>query len=167
MMTIHPHHPARLLLLAACTLLLPLPAAHAQTTPPPPQQKPTQPPPDDAGPQTDNGSIVLKKKKEADEPTPPPAAPAASMPLMIACLAYLGPNPLWSGVDVQTRLHAVAAQVVLVQSWIPVRAIYFGANGPAWSISVEAFFYALFPLLAFVLFANVRSELAANGWLSM
>jgi VWFA-related protein len=86
MMTTHPHHPARFLLLAACTFLLPLPAAHAQaqaqTTPPPPQQekpqqqKPTPPPPDDAGPQTDNGSIVLKKKKEADEP-PPPAAPAA------------------------------------------------------------------------------------------
>jgi VWFA-related protein len=79
MMTTHPHHPARfLLLLAACTLLLPLPRAHAQTTPPPPQQtKPTPPPPDDAGPETDNGSIVLKKKKEADEPPPPPAAPEA------------------------------------------------------------------------------------------
>jgi VWFA-related protein len=77
MMTIHPHHPARLLLLAACTLLLPLPCAHAQTTPPPAQQqKPTPPPPDDAGPQTDNGTIVLKKKKEAEEPTPAPAAPA-------------------------------------------------------------------------------------------
>src|SRR5580704_17968853 len=77
MMTIHPHHPARVLLLAACTLLLSLPGAHAQTTPPPAQQqKPTPPPPDDAGPQTDNGSIVLKKKKEAEEPTPAPAAPA-------------------------------------------------------------------------------------------
>jgi VWFA-related protein len=79
MMTIHPHHPARFLLLAACTLLLPLPRAHAQTTPPPPQQqtKPTPPSPDDAGPQTDNGTIVIKKKKEGDEPEPPPTAPAA------------------------------------------------------------------------------------------
>jgi VWFA-related protein len=77
MMTFHPHHPARLLLLAACTLLLTLPGAHAQTAPPAPQQqKPAPPPPDDAGPQTDNGSIVLKKKKDADEPPPPPAAPA-------------------------------------------------------------------------------------------
>jgi VWFA-related protein len=76
-MTIHPHHPARLLLLAACTLLLPLPWARAQTTPPPAQQqKPAPPPPDDAGPTTDNGTIVLKKKKEAEEPTPAPAAPA-------------------------------------------------------------------------------------------
>jgi VWFA-related protein len=79
MMTTHPHHPARILLLAACTLLLPLPGAHAQDAPPPQQQtKPTPPPPpDDAGPQTDNGTIVIKKKKEADEPPPPPAAPAA------------------------------------------------------------------------------------------
>jgi VWFA-related protein len=79
MMTIHPHHPARILFFAACTLLFPLSSAPAQTTPPPPaqQQKPAPPPPDDAGPTTDNGSIVLKKKKEADEPTPPPAAPEA------------------------------------------------------------------------------------------
>jgi VWFA-related protein len=76
MMTIHTHHPARLLL-AACILLLPLPAAHAQTPPPQQQTKPTPPPPDDAGPQTDNGTIVLKKKKDAEEPPPPPAAPAA------------------------------------------------------------------------------------------
>jgi VWFA-related protein len=78
MMTIHTHHPARILFLAVCTLLLPLPSAHAQTAPPPAQQqKPTTPPPDDAGPQTDNGSIVVKKKKEAEEPPPPaPTAPA-------------------------------------------------------------------------------------------
>src|SRR5271155_3054441 len=79
-MTIHPHHPARFLLLAACVLLFPLPRTHAQDTSPPPQQqqKPaTQPPPDDAGPQTDNGDIILKKKKDADEPPPPPVAPAA------------------------------------------------------------------------------------------
>jgi peptidoglycan/LPS O-acetylase OafA/YrhL len=76
---------------------------------------------------------------------------------MIACLAYLGPNPLWSGVDVSTRLHAVAAQAVLVQSWSADRAIHFGANGPAWSIAVEAFFYALFPLLAYALLRAFRA----------
>ncbi len=78
MMTTHPHHPARLLLLAACTLLFPLPIARAQDTPPPPQQqtKPTPPAPDDAGPATDNGTIILKKKKDAADEPPPPAAPA-------------------------------------------------------------------------------------------
>ena len=98
----------------------------------------------------------------------------ATMPLMIACLVYLGTNPLWSGVEPQTRLQAVAVQAVLLQSWIPVRAIYFGANGPAWSISCEAFFYALFPLAAFVLLRAFRSTpprsvlLAAAGvWLAL
>jgi peptidoglycan/LPS O-acetylase OafA/YrhL len=81
----------------------------------------------------------------------------AMMPPMIACLVYLGPNPLWSGVDAQTRLHAVAAQALLVQSWIPTTAIYFGVNGPAWSISVEAFFYAVFPIAAFLLLRAFRA----------
>jgi VWFA-related protein len=77
MMTIPPHHPARLLL-ALCLLIPALPCAHAQDTPSSqtPPQKPTTAPPDDAGPQTDSGDIILKKKKEADEP-PPPAAPEA------------------------------------------------------------------------------------------
>ena len=80
-----------------------------------------------------------------------------TMAPMIACLAYLGPNPLWSGVDVPTRLHAVAAQALLLQSWSADRAIHFGANGPAWSISVEAFFYVLFPLLAYALLRAFRA----------
>ena len=98
----------------------------------------------------------------------------ATMPLMIVCLLYLGTNPLWSGVEPQTRLQEVAAQAVLLQSWIPVRAIYFGANGPAWSISCEAFFYVLFPFAAFVLLRAFRSTpprtvlLAAAGvWLTL
>lgn len=37
--------------------------------------------------------------------------------------------------------------LVLAQSWIPIIAINFAANGPSWSLSNEAFFYALFPLL--------------------
>jgi peptidoglycan/LPS O-acetylase OafA/YrhL len=34
----------------------------------------------------------------------------------------------------------------LVQAWVPAHAL--DLNGPAWSLSVEAFFYAMFPLLA-------------------
>jgi peptidoglycan/LPS O-acetylase OafA/YrhL len=82
----------------------------------------------------------------------------ATMPLMLAALVYVGTNPLWSGVDVPTRLHAVAAQLVLLQSWIPIGAIYFGVNGPAWSISVEAFFYAVFPFAAFGLLRLFRTS---------
>jgi len=44
----------------------------------------------------------------------------------------------------QFGLHAMAV-VGLAQSWIP--AWSFSWNGPAWSLSVEAFFYAVFPFL--------------------
>lgn len=42
--------------------------------------------------------------------------------------------------------HAVPS-LFLIQSWIPNSGIFFGGNVPSWSISNEAFFYALFPLL--------------------
>lgn len=35
---------------------------------------------------------------------------------------------------------------LLVQSWVPNWHVYFGWNGVAWSLSCEAFFYAVFPL---------------------
>ena len=35
----------------------------------------------------------------------------------------------------------------LLQSWIPDYGWIYSLNGPAWSLSVEAFFYAVFPLL--------------------
>ena len=34
----------------------------------------------------------------------------------------------------------------LLQAWVPLRSVFHGINGPAWSLSVEAFFYLLFPL---------------------
>lgn len=37
--------------------------------------------------------------------------------------------------------------VLLVQSWIPDPSYYYAGNGVSWSLSCEAFFYALFPLL--------------------
>lgn len=36
-----------------------------------------------------------------------------------------------------------------LQSWFPPYALTF--NGPGWSLSVEAFFYATFPLIVFIL----------------
>jgi len=82
----------------------------------------------------------------------------ATMPIVIAVLVYLGTDKLWSGVDPETRLRAVAAQALLVQSWIASAPIEFGVNGPAWSISVEAFFYVLFPFAAFGLLRAFRSS---------
>lgn len=40
-----------------------------------------------------------------------------------------------------------AAVLLLMQAWSPDIGVVFGINGPAWSISVELFFYAMFPLL--------------------
>jgi peptidoglycan/LPS O-acetylase OafA/YrhL len=77
---------------------------------------------------------------------------------MIPCLAYLGVNSVWTGVDARTRLGEIAAGAFLIQSWFPDRVIHFGGNGPAWSVSVEAFFYALFPVLAFVLLRLFRTS---------
>jgi peptidoglycan/LPS O-acetylase OafA/YrhL len=37
--------------------------------------------------------------------------------------------------------------LVLLQSWVPDEAYYFGGNTPAWSLSCELAFYAVFPVL--------------------
>ena len=79
-----------------------------------------------------------------------------TMPPMILTMMYFG-NPLWSDVGARTRVTEVAAQAALLQSWFPQRAVHFGGNGPSWSISVEAFFYLLFPLLAYVLLRAFRA----------
>ena len=37
------------------------------------------------------------------------------------------------------------AELLLVQAWFPNSAIYAGGNGVTWSLSVEMFFYLVFP----------------------
>jgi peptidoglycan/LPS O-acetylase OafA/YrhL len=79
-----------------------------------------------------------------------------TMPPMILTMVYFG-NPVWTSAGAPTRITEIAAQAVLLQSWFAERAVHFGGNGPSWSISVEAFFYALFPLLAFALLRAFRA----------
>ncbi|MGD0472533.1 MAG: acyltransferase [Candidatus Velthaea sp.] len=69
-----------------------------------------------------------------------------TMLLMLAFMAVCG-GKYWSGVATQVRLAEVVAQTALVQSWIPVDAVYLGLNGQAWSVSAEMFFYALLPVV--------------------
>lgn len=40
-----------------------------------------------------------------------------------------------------------ALSLFLLQSWVPVSDVYFATSGVFWSLSVEAFFYLLFPLI--------------------
>lgn len=42
----------------------------------------------------------------------------------------------------------LATHLLLIQSLFPIPAFFFGLNAVSWSISVEAFFYLLFPFLA-------------------
>ncbi|MGY1652029.1 acyltransferase family protein [Geodermatophilus sp. SYSU D01119] len=56
-----------------------------------------------------------------------------------------------------------APSVLAVQAWVPEPRIYFGGNGPGWSISCEVFFYALFPLLISVRRRWLRRPLATTA----
>ena len=52
-----------------------------------------------------------------------------------------------SKLDVANYLPKLAANAALVQSWLPFSDWVFAFNSVSWSISTEAFFYALFPFL--------------------
>lgn len=76
----------------------------------------------------------------------------------------------WLWIDTPTydfqipRLNVVEimAIILLLQAWIPKLIVFFGFNGPSWSISVELFFYLSFPFLLIVL---KRSTAAFVFWI--
>lgn len=51
-------------------------------------------------------------------------------------------------------LSVLLAHIFLIQSFFPIPAFFFGLNAVSWSISVEAFFYLLFPV-----FKKLRSSI--------
>lgn len=59
--------------------------------------------------------------------------------IALAGLVYAGTNGLSFG--------SAAANLLLVQAWVPIPDVYFGVNTPSWSLACEAAFYAAFPLL--------------------
>ncbi len=84
--------------------------------------------------------------------------------LPMACLKYLhhgppdGPREFWLGGGLS---------LVALQAWTPLSQTW---NGPAWSLSVEAFFYFLFPFVAKpILTGRSRRVLPTLclGWLIM
>jgi peptidoglycan/LPS O-acetylase OafA/YrhL len=84
-------------------------------------------------------------------------------PLHIVVLAgvilfgsYLNGGFSW----IPPRLSELAANVFLVQAWVPVPAYYFSFNAVSWSISVEWFFYLLFPVFVYVMLVRRHVFLA-------
>jgi peptidoglycan/LPS O-acetylase OafA/YrhL len=52
-----------------------------------------------------------------------------------------------AGEDFITDPLGVLAAVLLLQAWVPTFDVLYAGNPPSWSLSCEAFFYALFPWL--------------------
>ncbi|MDJ0376961.1 acyltransferase [Cryobacterium sp. PH31-L1] len=51
----------------------------------------------------------------------------------------------------ESRLLDILPSLFLVQTWSPQERIYFAGNSVGWSLSAEAFFYLMFPLLVILL----------------
>lgn len=70
----------------------------------------------------------------------------ASIPLFIGTVKALFPE--------HTKMHfaeLLGVNLTLLQSYVSSNMVNFSFNGVAWSISVEMFFYALFPILVYLL----------------
>lgn len=66
------------------------------------------------------------------------------MTLIAGCLVIVGAKGT-------AEIEALPAHLLLVQSWWLDSAWIFQWNGVSWSLACEAFFYAVFPLLLFLL----------------
>jgi peptidoglycan/LPS O-acetylase OafA/YrhL len=70
-------------------------------------------------------------------------------PVHLACLALMLPlTGASAAASTSGFWSTLLAHVLLLQSWTTDLAWAQALNGPAWSLSVEVFFYALFPVLA-------------------
>lgn len=70
---------------------------------------------------------------------------------------------IWAIGEIRRPRHVLQAllPLTLLQSWIPHQAIAFSGNRVSWSLSCEAFFYAMFPLLI----RRVRPMAVTRLWL--
>lgn len=70
-------------------------------------------------------------------------------PVHVACLLLMLPSTIAAlGADPGDLARRLAAHLLLLQAWTTDPTWAQSLNGPAWSLSVEVFFYALFPWLA-------------------
>ena len=86
-------------------------------------------------------------------------------PVHFFCLA-LGiatvPAAFWSSAHGATWL-ILPLQIMLLNAWIPIERFVFGFNPTAWTISVECFFYLIYPLLIFHWKTTWRRKLAGSA----
>lgn len=83
-------------------------------------------------------------------------------PLHIACLLAvlcIFPSP-WGYPGETSAWSKILTNLFLMHAWIPYAKYFFSLNGPSWSISVELFFYVLFPFLIYRLKHNWPLKLA-------
>jgi len=64
---------------------------------------------------------------------------------LMLSLAFV-PAAFWGSTDA-AGWSILPLQLLLVNAWIPIERFEFGFNAPAWTISVEWFFYAVYPPL--------------------
>ncbi|SEJ18281.1 acyltransferase family protein [Demequina mangrovi] len=81
---------------------------------------------------------------------------------LTAILAYLTLVVLYPA-GAAALLPGTLGSLTLMQAWIPLPEYFYGGNGVEWSISVEVFFYLLFP---FLIRALVRCSRRRLWWVA-
>lgn len=71
-------------------------------------------------------------------------------------IVLFGGPPVVEFFDVNYSLAEILSVIFLVQAWTPNLKSAFALNGPAWSISVEMFFYLCFPVLSMIAIKRPR-----------
>jgi len=83
-------------------------------------------------------------------------------PLHVACFLIvlcIFPSP-WGYPGEAVEWLKIVANLFLLHAWIPYAKYFFSINGPSWSISVELFFYILFPFLIYRFKENWHTKIA-------